>query len=191
MGTAAGEGVEVFVDYGSRRGNANLLMVYGFVARPNPMETVDLPVPDCVRGASEHHRLLRGFMENSNRNTFKAARVGVDLGMKRAIRIACSDADLVSARLEEHVGRGLSEETFWHESTEDDVLESRVLQELLAVCEEFLASQGHSQVSQCQEGAVGDSGGERERLAASFRLERGELVQQLREKLLSQMPGSC
>jgi len=177
-------GEEVCVDYGARRSNANILLVYGFVGRPNPLETLELEVPSHVRLA-DRLALVAPFGEQGA--TFKVARGGVDLRVKRALRIASSSPEFVEAGLRQHLANGQHEDSFLLETTNDQELERRVLEALLATCEAALAR--HSLPGSLA-GSPGQGGvsATRRVLAQEFIAERAELLQHLVTKLAAQMP---
>lgn len=177
-------GTEILVDYGGRRTNANLLLLYGFVARPNPLEVIELAVPAHVRLVQDRHSaLVDPFVQDGA--VFKAVRAGVDIRVKRALRIASSSPDFIEAGLQQHIVNGEAEENFLLQATDDAELERRVIEALIEGCEASFAKHG----------APGSPGGSsralvatRRLLAKQFVMERAEVLANLIDTLRSQMP---
>ena len=172
-------GDEITVDYGGNRSNANLLLVYGFVTRSNPMDTIELPVPTCVKALEmSHYRRFIGPFETER--FFKAARSGVDVRMKRAIRCAVANPMWFDDKLASHEADNLPEESFLASPTENSELENKVLDVLIEVCETALIQYSPAETSDMER--VGDDP-TRSAIANDFVAERRDVLDKLLAKL--------
>jgi len=132
---------EIFLDYGGRRPNDDLLMHYGFVSADNPHDTVDISIPPCVHDAAARSDIqgdlvtqaLDDMIQPGMPAAFKAAPTGVDLRIKRLLRIVCMDASAVPEILDAHMADGGHHGNFC-DSNQDDELERRILDILSDAC---------------------------------------------------------
>jgi len=168
---------EVLLDYGGRRSNDDLLLHYGFVSPDNPYDTVSLPLPQCAL-ALEGESALRELLSFAGPElAFTVARTGVDLRVKRCLRVALMGLERGKEALDKHLAAGSSllqalAFSFMAEP-QDSAIELLVIQELRHACSVGLQAWGYKAQQIAERGEAAGS------LMSLFYKEKQGVLQEL------------